>query len=106
MVLELQPEWRSYDDYLGSLNGKYRNAARKIGKDLAAAGCVLGRLADVGLEAKRAHALYLNVVENAPVRPVTLPVAVFPTLAGSLGDHFRPPLDPRGDQPVRLRTAL
>ena len=106
MVLEIQPEWRSYDDYLGSLNGKYRNAARKIGKDLAAAGCVLSRLADIGLEARRAHALYLNVVENAPVRPVTLPVAFFPTLAESLGDDFRATLVRRESQPVGFISVL
>jgi hypothetical protein len=106
MVLEIQPEWRSYDDYLGSLNGKYRNAARKIGKDLATAGCVLSRLADVGLEAKRAHALYLNVVENAPVRPVTLPVAFFPALAESLGAEFRATGVRRDNQLVGFLSVL
>ena len=35
MVLEIPPSWRTYDDYLGSLNAKYKNAARKIAKDLA-----------------------------------------------------------------------
>jgi len=106
MVLEIQPEWRSYDDYLASLHGKYRNAARKIGKDLAAAGCVVSRLADVGLEAKRAHALYLNVVENAPVRPVTLPVAFFPTLAESLGAEFRATGVRRDNQLVGFLSVL
>jgi hypothetical protein len=89
MVLEIPPAWRTYDDYVASLNAKYKNAARKIAKDLAQAGCVVSRLADVGLEAKRVHALYLNVVDNAAVRPVTLPVDFFPTLAAALGDDFR-----------------
>jgi len=49
MVLEIPPSWRTYDDYLGSLNAKDKNAARKIAKDLAEAGGVVSRLADVGL---------------------------------------------------------
>ena len=89
MVLEIPAAWRTYDDYVASLNAKYKNAARKIAKDLAQAGCVVSRLADVGLEAKRVHALYLNVVDNAAVRPVSLPVDFFPTLAAALGDDFR-----------------
>jgi len=106
MVLEISPEWRTYDDYLGSLNAKYKNAARKVAKDLAQAGCVVSRLADVGLEAKRVHRLYLSVLENAAVRPVTLPVAFFPTLAESLGDDFRATLVRRENQPVGFISVL
>src|SRR5207248_2763262 len=106
MVLEIPPSWRTYDDYLGSLNAKYKNAARKIAKDLAEAGGVVSRLADVGLEAKRVHGLYLNVLENAAVRPVTLPVAFFPTLAEALGDDFRASIVRRGNQPVGFISVL
>jgi hypothetical protein len=89
MVLELDPAWRSYEDYVASLTGKYRNAARKIGKDLAQAGCTLGPLKEVIAHADRLHALYLGVVDNAAVRPVTLPPAFFPALAEALGEDFR-----------------
>ena len=106
MVLEIPPAWRTYDDYLGSLNAKYKNAARKIAKDLAEAGGVVSRLADVGLEAKRVHGLYLSVLENAAVRPVTLPVAFFPTLAEALGDDFRASIVRRENQPVGFISVL
>jgi Acetyltransferase (GNAT) domain len=89
MVLELSPAWRTYEDYLASLTGKYRNAARKIQKDLAQAGCGLGPLKDVPAHAERLHALYLGVVDNAAVRPVTLPPSFFPALAETLGEDFR-----------------
>ena len=89
MVLELAPEWRSYEDYLAALTGKYRNAAKKIAKDLAQGGCTLGPLKELGAHAERLHALYLGVVDNAAVRPVTLPPAFFPALAESLGEDFR-----------------
>ena len=89
MVLELAPAWRSYEDYLAGLTGKYRNAARKIGKDLAQAGCTLGPLKELSVHAERLHALYLGVVDNAAVRPVTLPAAFFPALAEAMGEDFR-----------------
>lgn len=85
MVLDVPAGWRGYDDYLASLNGKYRNAARRIQKDLAQAGCVVGRLDDVRPHAGRLHALFLNVLHNAAVRPVTLPAPFFPALAAALG---------------------
>ena len=89
MVLELEPGWRSYEDYLAALTGKYRNAAKKIQKDLAQAGCTLGPLKELDAHADRLHALYLGVVDNAAVRPVTCPPAFFPALAERLGDDFR-----------------
>ena len=66
----------------------------------------MSRLADVGLEAKRVHGLYLNVLENAAVRPVTLPVAFFPTLAEALGDDFRASIVRRENQPVGFISVL
>jgi hypothetical protein len=89
MILELAPAWRSYEDYLAGLTGKYRNAARKVQKDLVQAGCTVGPLKDVADHAERLHALYLGVVDNAAVRPVTLPAAFFPALAETLREDFR-----------------
>jgi hypothetical protein len=106
MMLEIPAAWRTYDDYLASLNAKYKNAARKIAKDLAQAGCVVSPLADVGLEAKRVHELYLGVVDNAAVRPVTLPVDFFPTLAAALGDDFRATVVRRDNRLVGFISVL
>jgi GNAT acetyltransferase-like protein len=89
MVLDVAPEWRGYDDYVASLNAKYKNAARKIQKDLAQAGCTLGPLKEIAAHRDRLHALYLGVLDHAAVRPVTLPAAFFPALAEALGDDFR-----------------
>ena len=70
------------------------------------AGCAIGRLADIGLEAKRVHELYSSVVDNAAVRPVTLPVAFFPTLAAALGDDFRATVVRRDNQLVGFISVL
>jgi hypothetical protein len=90
MVLTIDPAWRTYEDYLGALDAKYRKKVKDIGKKLAAAGCAIGRLAG-GLEkdAERLHELYLSVQGNATVRLVTLPVGYLPALASALGDNFR-----------------
>ncbi len=89
MVLALPATWRGYDDYLASLNAKYKNAARRIQKDLAQAGCVIERLDDIAGHADRLHALFLDVLRNAAVRPVTLPPGFFPALAEAVADDFR-----------------
>jgi len=106
MMLEIPAAWRTYDENLASLNAKYKNAARKIAKDLTQAGCVVSPLADVGLEAKRVHELYLSVVDNAAVRPVTLPVDFFPTLAAALGDDFRATVVRRDNRLVGFISVL
>jgi predicted N-acyltransferase len=106
MVLEIPSGWRGYDDYLAGLNAKYKNAARRIQKDLAQAGCTITRLDDVEPHASRLHALFLNVLHNAPVRPVTLPPAFFPALAAALGDDFRCLVVRRADELVGFISVL
>lgn len=107
MVLDVPAAWRSYDDYLASLTGKYRNAARRIHKDLAQAGAALAPLDDVAAHAPRLHELFLNVLANAAVRPVTLPAPFFPALAAALGDDFRcTVVSRRGDELLGFISML
>jgi hypothetical protein len=88
MVLTLAPAWRTYEDYLASLDGKYRKSARQIGKDIEAAGCVVEPLR-VGAATARLHELYLSVQENNRLRLVTAPAAYLAALEAALGDDFR-----------------
>jgi hypothetical protein len=106
MVLALPAGWRRYDDYLAGLNAKYKNAARKIQKELAQAGCVMSRLDDVAGHASQLHTLFLNVLRNAAVRPVTLPPRFFPALADALGDDFRCIVARRGQEIVGFISVL
>ncbi|HEV7401677.1 MAG TPA: GNAT family N-acetyltransferase [Chthoniobacteraceae bacterium] len=90
MVLDLDPAWRSYEDYLAALDAKYRRKVKDIVKKLAGAGCQVESLAgDLAAEADRLHELYLAVQGNAAVRLVTLPPAYLPAMAGALGEAFR-----------------
>lgn len=107
MVLTLDPAWRSYEDYLGALDAKYRRKVKDIGKKLAASGCVVERL-EGGLagEAGRLHELYLAVQGNAAVRLVTLPPAYLPAMAEALGERFRTTVIRRGGHIVGFVTSV
>ena len=91
MVLDISPQWKSYDDYLASLTSKYRKQAKQIEKEAAAAGCTVEEIKsdEIARDAEQLHALYLQTHKNARVRLVTLPVAFLPTLAERLGDDMR-----------------
>ena|SRR5947209_12345901 len=106
MVLDLAPAWRSYEDYLGALDAKYRRNAKDQMKKLTAAGCVVEPLADLKPCAARLHELYLSVHANASVRLVTLPAAYLPGLADAVGENFRCTIVRRGTDILGFVTSL
>jgi hypothetical protein len=89
MVLELDPAWRTHDDYLGALDAKYRRKVKDLNKKLSAAGCTIELLTDLASCAGRLHELYLAVQANAAVKLVTVPEAYLARLASAVGDDFR-----------------
>ena len=91
MVLDISPQWKSYDDYLANLTSKYRKQAKQIEKEVTAAGCTVEEIKsdEVARRAEELHALYLQTHKNARLRLVTLPAAFQPTLARQLGDDLR-----------------
>lgn len=90
MVLQIGPDWRSFDDYSAALDAKYRRKLKDIAKKLATAGCTVERLTGgLANDEKRLHELYLSVQGNARVRLVTLPAAYLPAMADAFGDKFR-----------------
>lgn len=90
MVLDLDPAWRSHADYLGSLVSKYRSAVKKqIFEPIEQAGLALRVFVPEGGLAERMHALYLQVHENASLRPFTLHLGYFEALARTAGARLR-----------------
>lgn len=89
MVLHLREEWRSYEDYLASLDRKYRYSAKQIAKEIAEAGCTVEHLADLQPHGTRLHQLYTSVQQNAPLRPISLHQNYIPSLSTALGKDFR-----------------
>jgi hypothetical protein len=89
MVVELDPAWKTFDDYLASRKGDKRRALKKFERDLAEAGITRERLVDPSPHAEELHALYMQVHERAAMRLVTVPVGYTPALAAEFGDDFR-----------------
>ncbi len=89
MVLELAPEWRTFEDYLAALNSKYRGEIRKVQKEVAAAGFVMDSAPITPAETDELHALYLQVHTNARVRLFTLGRELLPSLQSTFAGDFR-----------------
>ena len=106
MVLEIDPGWRGYPDYLAALDSKYRKKVKDQLKKLAAAGCVLEQVVDVQPHARRLHQLYLAVHGNAAVRLVTLRENYLPELARAVAENFRCTVIRRGEEIVGFVTSV
>lgn len=90
MSLAISPSWSSYDDYLASMNKKYRKAAQQVSKQVEQSGCTVERLDDPAPVAERLHALYQQVQQRADVRLTSLSPGHIPALARHLGpDRFQ-----------------
>lgn len=106
MVLEINPAWRTFEDYLGSLTGKYRKSAREVMRDALAAGVTFERVGDLRPIAPELHALYRQVQGNAAVKLVTMSPAYLPELAAAAGDRFRAVLAKREGRIAGFVTFL
>lgn len=106
MVLALRSEWTSYKDYLASLDGKYRKSAVQVARQIESAGCRVERFPELESSAGRLHELYLQVQENAAIRPVTLHPAYLPAVARLAGENFKCVVIRRGDDLLGFVTLL
>jgi hypothetical protein len=106
MVLNIDPLWNSYDDYLAALDAKYRRNAKDQAKKLVAAGCTVEPLDDLAPHAGRLHQLYLSVHGNASIRLVTLPETYLPALACAAAGNFRCTVVRRDSQLLGFVTSL
>lgn len=106
MVLEINPAWRSYEDYLGALDAKYRRKIKDQTKKLAAAGCTLEPIVELAPHARRLHELYLAVHGNASVRLVTLRENYLTELSRAAAASFRCTVIRREGQIVGFVTSV
>lgn len=90
MVLDIRPAWKDMDDYLASLTANYRSNAKKLLKDIAAAGIALRTVAADEMLARQdeLHALYGQVHMGQGLRLATLSPGYLPAMARVLGERF------------------
>ncbi|MES2899838.1 MAG: GNAT family N-acetyltransferase [Pseudomonadota bacterium] len=98
MVLDLLPEWKTYDDYVASLASKYRTKVKNtIFKVIDEAGCTVESLSGLAAAEAQIHALYKAVQVNASFRPFELVPAYFAALEAVAGERFRCTVVRKGD---------
>ncbi len=108
MVLELSPTWKTYDDYLASLTSSYRTTARKITKEVGAAGGRVECLTTDEIISNGAviHDLYCKVHERQKLRLITLAPNFIPDLAATFGADFRCNVIRKDDEMLGFVTTL
>ncbi len=91
MVLDLRPEWDTFDAYLAAMKSDYRSGIKKQIKDVEAAGITVERLDAAGLRqhAPAIYALYHEVHDRQKMRLMTIHPQWIPTLAERFGTDFR-----------------
>ena len=89
MILELNPAWKNFDDYMESMKSKYRVRARKaldksklISKRVFAA-------EDIAQHADQIHALYKNISDQADFNAFILHPNYFENLQLALGKNMK-----------------
>ncbi len=107
MVLELDPKWKNHEVYLGSMASKHRSSVKnQILKPIEEAGCTLVAIEDVAANAARLHELYLDVHQNASLRPVTLPPEYWAALKAAAGERLAVTALMRGDTMLGFIACL
>lgn len=89
MVMAIRKDWLSIDDYLGSLNKKYRTRYKRAKKKLGAIRSEELSIDTIKNVSDRLYNLYLNVSNNAKFNTFILPKHHFYNLKLELQDNFK-----------------
>lgn len=88
MVFTINPDWNSFDDYLGALQKKYRDHYKRARKKSEGITKKKMTLEEVKEQSAKIHELYLNVARNAPFNTFFLPENHFEEFKLKLDDSF------------------
>jgi predicted N-acyltransferase len=106
MILELNPDWKDFDDYLASLSSKYRIRANAVRK--SAINLTEQRLSLQEMESAKSQleGLYVAVRDKAPIQVLKPGIEYLISLKDVLGDHLIVTAFYNGDNMVAFRTAI
>lgn len=88
MVMEIPPEWKSFDDYLGSLSSKYRVRARRAFKKARPVERRELTLPEIEKQQSLLHRFYLDIAERADFNMVQLSPGYLPGLKKAFPGRF------------------
>lgn len=106
MILEINPDWKVFDDYLASLSSKYRvraNAVRKSAATLTERRLSLQEMEKAKTEMER---LFAAVRDKAPIQVLKPEMDYLISLKKSLGDHFIVTGFFKDEKMVAFRTVI
>ena len=88
MILNLDPNWKTFDDYLEDMKSKYRVRARKAMQKATNIKKVVFQEEDIATHRKVIHTLYKNVSDQADFNAFVLHEQYFENLKAALGDKM------------------
>ena len=89
MVMNINSDWLKQEDYINSLNKKYKKRFKTARTKLNGIICSELDLESINTNSNRLHKLYLNVSNNAKFNTFILPENHFYSLKLQLKDYFR-----------------
>lgn len=89
MILKMESNWNSFDDYLNAMNKKYRNRAKSIIKKGNGFERKLLSVEEIISNKTIIHQLYSNVLFKASFRLATMPPDYFSELKSKLKEDFQ-----------------
>lgn len=89
MIMSVQPNWLKIEDYVSSLNKKYRARYKRAKKKLGIITCQELDLETIQNNSEQLHQLYLNVSNNAKFNTFILPQNHFYQLKLQLKGNFK-----------------
>ena len=89
MILSINPEWLKFDNYMSSLNKKYRDRYKRARKKLNSIKSSELSLIDIKNHTPELHQLYMNVSNNAKFNTFLLPENHFYSLKLQLQENFK-----------------
>jgi hypothetical protein len=87
MVLHLNEEWKSWDDYLNALRSKYRKRIRSARRKIQTFEIKTLSVEEIKSNLDRIYELYLEIVQRAPFNMFILNRGYFSALKEYLGDN-------------------
>lgn len=89
MVLKVDPDWHTFEDYLESMTSKYRIRARRAVRKGDSLGCRSLTLKDLNYYQARMHELYNAVADRADFSLLRLQPGYFSRLKSAFGASFK-----------------
>lgn len=106
MILDLDPAWKTFDDYLLSLKSKYRVRAKKAVENAREIVKKTYTVDEIAEHRETIHALYKNVSDQADFNAFVLHPAYFENIQAALGKNMKFTTYWKGDKMVAFYTSI